>query len=72
MTDKAKNPHGAAKPAQGGGDQPAAESVGRQPDPAPTPEDKQKRIEGEDEPKGHPTSDRFHSEQAHRTTEDKD
>lgn len=70
MTEQAKDRHEASKPHRGRGDQPAADGVGREPDPAPTPEDGEKRIEAEDEPKGHPTSDRFHSEQAHRTSED--
>ena len=43
-----------------------APSVGREPDPMPTPQDDEQRVTEEDEPKGHPTSDRFHSEQAHR------
>jgi hypothetical protein len=52
--------------------QPAAESVDREPDATPTPDDQGLPVEKEDEPKGQPTSDRFHTEQAHRTSgEDK-
>jgi hypothetical protein len=43
-----------------------AGSVDREPDPNPTPQDHGAAVSKEDEPKGHPTSDRFQSEQAHR------
>jgi hypothetical protein len=46
----------------------AAASVDREPSAEPTPEDHDSPPVGkEDEPRGHPTSDRFHSEQAHKT-----
>ncbi len=52
--------------------QPAAESVDREPDSEPTPLDQGLPVAKEDEPRGQPTSDRFHTEQAHRTSgEDK-
>ncbi|HEX3983174.1 MAG TPA: hypothetical protein VHX12_05715 [Acidisoma sp.] len=46
--------------------QPPAGSVDREPDPVPTPVDDQPAVRSEDEPKGHPNSDRFRTEQAHR------
>jgi hypothetical protein len=49
----------------------AAESVDRDPDPAKTPEDKTPAVSREDEPRGQPTSDRFHTEQAQRKAPDK-
>ncbi len=47
---------------------PQAESVDREPDNEPTPEDHGLPVDKEDEPKGQPTSDRFHTEQAHKTS----
>lgn len=49
----------------------AAESVDREPDPEPTPSDEAPPVSREDEPRGQPTSDRFHTEQAHRKAGDK-
>ncbi len=47
--------------------QPAAESVDREPDGEPTPADPGLPVDPQDEPKGQPTSDRFRTEQAHRS-----
>ena len=49
---------------------PIAESVDREPSGEPTPEDTNPPVDHEDGPKGHPTSDRFHTEQAHKTSEE--
>ena len=46
--------------------QPAAESVDREPENEPTPDAQGLPVDKEDEPKGHPTSDRFQTEQAHK------
>jgi hypothetical protein len=48
-------------------EQPAAYSVDRAPDGEPTPVDPGLPVDPQDEPKGQPTSDRFHTEQAHRS-----
>jgi hypothetical protein len=45
---------------------PKAKSVDGSPDDRPTPVDPMPHVGPEDEPKGQPNSDRFHSEQAHR------
>lgn len=55
--------HPAPEPEDGKGE---AGSVDRKPNPAPTPTDHAPPVRDEDEPRGHPTSDRFHTEQAHR------
>ncbi|HTI02468.1 MAG TPA: hypothetical protein VL752_16075 [Acidisoma sp.] len=57
--------------AREGRDVAAAESVDREPDPEATPEDATPAVSREDEPRGQPTSDRFHTEQAHRKAGDK-
>ena len=46
-------------------EQPAAESVDREPNGEPT-RDHGLPVDQEDAPKGHPTSDRFQTEQAHK------
>ncbi|GAB0116138.1 hypothetical protein [Acidisoma sp. 7E03] len=48
------------------GQTPAADSVDRTPNDEPTKQDVDDRVSREDEPRGHPTSDRFRTEQAHR------
>ena len=50
-------------------DRPAAGSVDREPRGEPTPEEHAPPVDHEDRPKGQPTSDRFQTEQAHRTDE---
>jgi hypothetical protein len=45
---------------------PVASSVDREPKGEPTPEAHALPVDHEDGPKGHPTSDRFHTEQAHK------
>jgi len=45
---------------------PSADSVDRTPSGEPTKQDVDDRVSHEDEPRGHPTSDRFRTEQAHR------
>jgi hypothetical protein len=47
--------------------QPEADSVDREPSDEPTPQDHALPVGPEDAPKGQPTSDRFQTEQAHRT-----
>lgn len=49
------------------GAEPEAESVDGSPDNRPSPTAPMPHVSAEDEPKGQPTSDRFHSEQAHGT-----
>jgi hypothetical protein len=46
--------------------QPEAESVDREPTGEPTPQEHGLPVDQEDAPKGQPTSDRFHTEQAHK------
>jgi hypothetical protein len=58
---------GASPRERTGADRPAAGSVDREPRGEPTPEEHAPPIGQEDEPKGQPTSDRFQTEQAHRT-----
>jgi hypothetical protein len=56
----------------GGGraaERPRAPSVDREPRSEPTPHDHGVPVDQEDGPKGHPTSDRFQTEQAHKTSE---
>jgi hypothetical protein len=53
----------AGQPQAGG---PQAGAVGRDPSTEATPEGHNPPVGQDDEPKGHPTSDRFHTEQAHR------
>jgi hypothetical protein len=67
---KPRQDHAEKAPARRRGQDAAAESVGRDPDPAKTPEDKTPAVSQEDEPRGQPTSDRFHTEQAQRKAED--
>ena len=45
---------------------PKAQSVDREPSDLPTPAGHGLPVNKEDEPKGHPNSDRFDTEQAHR------
>jgi hypothetical protein len=45
---------------------PQAEAVTREPSAEPSPEGHNPPVGKDDEPKGHPTSDRFNTEQAHR------
>jgi hypothetical protein len=57
---------------QGGGkaaERPQAGSVDREPTDEPTPQDHALPVDQDDAPKGQPTSDRFHTEQAHKTGE---
>lgn len=49
---------------------PAAQSLDREPTDEPTPEGNGEPVDKEDEPKGHPTSDRFQTEQAHLDAEE--
>lgn len=49
----------------------SAESVDRTPDPETTSDDGTPPVSREDEPRGQPTSDRFHTEQAHRPEDGK-
>jgi len=53
------------------GDAPEAGSVDREPNPDPTKQDIEDPVSPEDEPRGAPTSDRFHTEQVHRKSRDK-
>ncbi|WP_284947001.1 hypothetical protein [Acidisoma cladoniae] len=46
---------------------PAAESVDREPSDEPTPKGEAPPVSPDDEPKGHPTSDRFRTESAKPT-----
>lgn len=68
MTTKAEDRriHTSRTPVKSGAE-PEAESVDGSPDNRPSPTDPMPHVSAEDEPKGQPTSDRFHSEQAHRT-----
>lgn len=50
---------------------PEARSVGREPSPDPTNQDIEDPVSQEDEPRGSPTSDRFHTEQVHRKSRGK-
>ncbi|WP_419758105.1 hypothetical protein [Acidisoma sp.] len=48
---------------------PQAQSVDREPTDEPTPQGPSGQVDHEDGPKGHPTSDRFQTEQAHQPDE---
>ena len=48
---------------------PTASSVDREPRGEPTPQGQSVPVNEEDGPKGHPTSDRFQTEQAHQADE---
>lgn len=52
-------------------DKPSAASVDREPSEEATPQGHGLPVGKDDEPKGHPTSDRFKTEQAHHKTENK-
>jgi hypothetical protein len=56
----------AARPAS---PRPPVGSVDREPTAEPTPQEQGLPVDDEDEPKGHPTSDRFQTEQAHRQSD---
>jgi hypothetical protein len=59
-----------AKRGEGKADKgPTAKSVDRTPKDEPKLEEHSLPVDHEDGPKGHPTSDRFQTEQAHRTQE---
>jgi hypothetical protein len=57
-----KTPHKSKTPE----DAREAGSVDREPSAEPTPSGQGLPVSQEDEPRGHPTSDRFQTEQAHR------
>ena len=52
--------------------QPTAGSVDREPSAEPTPQAQGLPVDSDDEPKGHPTSERFQTEQAHPKDETDD
>lgn len=65
-TPKTRQEPAETAPARQSGQGAVADSVDRDPDPAKTPEDETPVVSPEDEPRGQPTSDRFHTEQAQR------